>query len=528
MVGLQGIKRRERNIKKVKSKYWRTTHKFGIEIPKTVEEAYEIDRATGASHWARAIEKEMRNVKVAFEKLDGITEDKMRTGKVKPEFTYCSTHMIFNIKMDGKFTRKARLVADGHKTQPLSSITYSSVVSRDSIRITLTLASLNSLDVSSCDIGNAYLNAACREKLWTVAGPEFGSDKGSVMIIARALYGLKSSGAAWRSSLAETMEALGYRPTQADPDVWIKQAYKRSGEPYYKYLLIYVDDVLHIAENTEEDMAKLGRAYRLKDRVGPPDRYLGGNIEKVQTDDGSVAWSLSCYDYLNNALKQVQDELSERNLSLKQSETGLRPHPSSYRPEVDVTQVLDEEKTNRFHHLIGILRWAIELGRVDILTEVSCLSQHLAEPREGHHLIAVYKIFKYLNQRLKISRGRIVFNGKSMVIDSAIFNDFNREECMDFYSDAREELPVRMPEPLGNPVQVIAYVDANHADNIKTRRSHTGVLIYINQAPIIWYSKRQNSVKLWFRIYSIANLHWDGGSIEVQIEMFRSPSGGSS
>jgi len=161
---------------------------------------------------------------------------------------------------------------------------------------------------------------------------------------------------------------------------------------------------------------------------------------------------------------------------------------------VDVTQVLDEEKTNRFQQLIGILRWAIELGRVDILTEVSCLSQHLAEPRE-EHLIAVFKIFKYLNQHLKISNRRIVFNGKSMVIDSAIINDFNRDEWMDFYSDAREELPVRIPEPLGNPVQVIAYVDANHAGNIKTRTSHSGVLIYINQAPIIWYNKRQNTVE---------------------------------
>jgi len=109
------------------------------------------------------------------------------------------------------------------------------------------------------------------------------------MIIARALYGLKSSGAAWRSTLAATMETLGYRPTQADPDVWIKRATKKDGEPYYKLMLIYVDDVLHIAEHPEEDMAKLGREYRLKDNVGPPDRYLGGNIEKVQTNDGSVA-----------------------------------------------------------------------------------------------------------------------------------------------------------------------------------------------------------------------------------------------
>jgi len=73
------IKRKERLINKVK--YWRTTHKFGIEIPKSVEEAYKIDRSTGTNHWTRAIEKEMTNVRVAFEKLDNVSQDQMRTGK---------------------------------------------------------------------------------------------------------------------------------------------------------------------------------------------------------------------------------------------------------------------------------------------------------------------------------------------------------------------------------------------------------------------------------------------------------------
>jgi len=66
---------------------------------------------------------------------------------------------------------------------------------------------------------------------------------------------------------------------------------------------------------------------------------------------------------------------------------------------------------------------------------------------------------------------------------------------VDFYPDAREELPVKMPEPLGDPVQVLAFLDANHAGNMKSSRSHTGILIYINQAPIVWYSKRQNTVE---------------------------------
>jgi len=113
-----------------------------------------------------------------------------------------------------------------------------------------------------------------------------------------------------------------------------------------------------------------------------------------------VAWSLSSYDYLINAVQQVKNELIRKDLTLKQFGTGLRPYPACYRPEVDVTPVLDEERTNRFQ---GILRWAIELGRIDILTEVSCLSQYLAEPREGH-LVAIYKIFKYLSLRLRIVR----------------------------------------------------------------------------------------------------------------------------
>ena len=123
------LKRKERIIKKVKSKYWRTTHKFGIEIPKSVEEAYKIYRTTGTNHWTKAIEKEMKNVRIAFEKIDGVTEAEMRTGKIRPGYTYCSTHMIFDVKMDGSFTRKSRLVADGHKTKPPTSITYSSAVS---------------------------------------------------------------------------------------------------------------------------------------------------------------------------------------------------------------------------------------------------------------------------------------------------------------------------------------------------------------------------------------------------------------
>ena len=78
--------------------------------------------------------------------------------------------MIFDIKMDGKFTIKSRLVAKGHTKSLTSSITYASVVSREIVRIEFLLASLNYLDIFTCDICNAYLNSKYRDKISIEAG----------------------------------------------------------------------------------------------------------------------------------------------------------------------------------------------------------------------------------------------------------------------------------------------------------------------------------------------------------------------
>ena len=167
--------------------------------------------------------------------------------------------------MGENFRRKARMVADGHRTETPAALTYSSVVSRDSVRIALTIAALNDLSVLACDIQNAYLTAKCREKVWTRAGPEFGSDAGKIMLVVRALYGLKSSGAAFRALLAETLYDLNYRPTKADPDVWLRPAVKPDGFEYYELVLCYVDDVLcmsHDAMKTIRSSVLSGAYWR--------------------------------------------------------------------------------------------------------------------------------------------------------------------------------------------------------------------------------------------------------------------------
>ena len=84
----------------------------------------------------------------------------------------------------------------------------------------------------------------------------------------------------------------------------------------------------------------------------------------------------------------MKSTLAEDDRELKSGKCRHKgPLPHGYKPELDVTKELDADKVQRFQELIGILRWAIELGRVDILTEVALLSQYQANPQEGHRSV---------------------------------------------------------------------------------------------------------------------------------------------
>jgi hypothetical protein len=94
----------------------------------------------------------------------------MENNQPPPTYQYILCHMIVDVKMED-FRRKARFVAGGHTTDTPHAMTYECVVSKESVRIALTLAVLNDLDVKMADIENAYLTAQITEKLWTALGP---------------------------------------------------------------------------------------------------------------------------------------------------------------------------------------------------------------------------------------------------------------------------------------------------------------------------------------------------------------------
>ena len=125
MVGSTHIKAEEQNHISVNKRYLKQTHKFGIRLPKSVKEAYEIDRQTNTTYWSYVIKKEMKTVDVAFEVLED--DENLPVG-----YQYMECHMVFDIKM-GSLQRKARMVGGGHMTDLPSVHTFASIVSQDSV-----------------------------------------------------------------------------------------------------------------------------------------------------------------------------------------------------------------------------------------------------------------------------------------------------------------------------------------------------------------------------------------------------------
>ena len=186
------LKKRDRIITAVAKQYHKITHKFGIRVPKSVTEAEQVDNDNGNTLWQDAIKKEMDAVCVALKVLNG-------DEKPPPTYQHILCHMIFDVKMKD-FRRKARYVAGGHTTEAPATLTYASVVSRETVRIALTLAALNDLDIKVSDIQNAYLRDPVKELIWMTLGPKWGPDEEKKVLTFQSLYRLKSAGALFRNT----------------------------------------------------------------------------------------------------------------------------------------------------------------------------------------------------------------------------------------------------------------------------------------------------------------------------------------
>jgi hypothetical protein len=266
---------------------------------------------------------------------------------------------------------------------------------------------------------------------------------------------------------------------------------KPDGFKYWSYVLVYTDDLLVVDHEPKVVMDYMASRYTLKPgSVKEPDLYLGTQVSKFYIDGAEdpdkPRWAMSLETYVKQAVLNVETELEQVDQCLPTR--VMTPVSQGYRPELDQSNELDARRGQYYQSLIGVLRWICELGRLDILVAVSMLSRYLVSPREGH-LQQVFHIFAYLKHH---KRSRMVFDDSEPVFNESAFRDCDWSE---FYPDAAEAIPHNAPMERGKVVVTSCFVDSDHAGCRVTRRSHTGVILFVNKAPIQWYSKRQNTVE---------------------------------
>jgi len=290
--------------------------------------------------------------------------------------------------------------------------------------------------------------------------------------------------------MAETLrDALGFTSCRADPDVWFRKATKPDGSDYYEYVIVYTDDILAVSLNPKAILTQIDQHYLLKpNSIGELTTYLGATISKNFLDDdpAKVRWGMGADDYVKEALRNLEIWLEKKGLKLKTKHLStVLPH--KYAPELDVSDYCSEEEASYYMQQMGVLRWAVELGRIDICTEVSMMASFQAAPRKGH-LDAVFHIFAFLKKHPKAK----------LIFDSSRAPHIpvpDKPQWSDFYDATPESLPPGAPPPLGESVQTTTFADSSFASDQVSRRSRTGVMLYVNRSLVNFLSKRQNSIE---------------------------------
>ena len=462
------VLRRRVNQAKLHSFRHKPVYMFGVLVPRNYDQAIQLDRENGNNLWQESVDKELAQI----DEYDTF-QDKGKGFNPGSGWKKIRVHLVFACKHDGR--RKARLVAGGHLTDtPIDSV-YSSVVSLRGIRILAFLGELNGLDIYGTDIGNAYLESYTQEKVYIVAGPEFGDRYGHTLIIVKALYGLKSSGLRWHERLSDVLRAMGYIPSKAEPDIWMRDC----GD-HWEYIAVYVDDLFIVSKNPAAIIETLMQEYNFKLKgSGPISYHLGCDF--MRDEDGNL-----CYQprkYIEKLLANY-----ERLFGCKPKQCSS-PLVEGDHPELDTSELLDLDGIKQYQSLIGGLQWVIQIGRFDIQTSVMTLSRFRAAPRQGH-LERVKHIFGYLS---KMRHG--IVRIRTDEPDYSDIPDQHYDWTHTCYGSPTEEIPTDIPRALGRRVITSSFVDANLYHDLISGRSVTGILHLLNKTPFDWYSKLQNTVE---------------------------------
>ena len=446
-----------------------TKYKYGYEVPRNHADAMRLDKKFGTTKWRDAEKLELSQL----DEYDTFT-DQGKDGIRPPGYNRITGHFVYDMKHDGR--HKARYVAGGHLTPvPLESV-YSSVVSLRSVRLVTFLAELNGLDLWGTDVGNAYLEAKTNEKLYIIAGPEFGELEGHMLIVNKALYGLRSSGARWHDRFFDVLAKEGFFPSKADPDVWL-----RDMGTHYEYVATYVDDLIIASKDPQSIIDALEKKHKFNLKgTGPLEFHLG--CDYFRDEDGNLC--VAPKRYIERMVVSF-----EQMFGHKPKQKYSSPLEKNDHPELDMSPLLDMDGIKRYQSLIGALQWAVSLGRIDVTTAVMTMSGFRIAPREGH-LERLKRLYGFL-YKMRHAKIRVCVEKP----DYSDIQDPKHDWLHTVYGEVKEQTDKDAPRPLGKSVITTTYVDANLLHDLITGRSVTGVLHFVNQCLIDWFSRKQATVE---------------------------------
>ena len=272
---------------------------------------------------------------------------------------------------------------------------------------------------------------------------------------------------------------MGFTPTYADPDVWIRDA----GD-CYEYVVVYVDDILTALEDPDPFYKSLMSPpwnYKLKN-VEEPKYHLGGDF--FRDKDGTLCYGAQTYvKRLVDTYKQLFGELP----------TELHaPMDKEYKAELDDSELLGPDGIAKYQSLIGACQWMISLCRFDIAQTVMTLGRFRTAPRVGH-MECLKRLVGYARKR---SGCAIRFRTEIPEHESTYGDEPIQFDWMEtVYGRPAEEIDPRAPEPKGKKVRTTSFCDANLMHDAVTGRSASGILEFLNQTPIDWFCKRQAQVE---------------------------------
>ena len=344
---------------------------------------------------------------------------------------------------------KARLVVRGDLEAAYMD-PYAATLAAKHFRALVALAASFGLLMFQYDVNNAFLNAKVLRRLfvWTPEG--FKSEHGKILLLLRALYGLREAPLLWYQELRNTLRKLGLQPVDNAPCVWTN-----------KHLIVffYVDDIvilvhpsnLHVHQQFEDDLLKV---YKIR-KLGQLKWFLGIRVVR---------------DWNTHRIWLIQDSFIDKvaaKFNLKPASKIIYPDfplKDNWLPKS--SEEPNKERTKLYQQLVGSLAYLAACTRPDIARAHSVLARHLQNPGQKH-LAAVKHVWRYV-----IGTQKLAVNADGSKIDSGTFYSADEVTAPTFYGAS----------------------DASFADEPDTLRSSEGYIFMLGGMPIDWKSTVQRAV----------------------------------